>query len=203
MIDAFRTFATAQRLGEHLADTILAGLDTLTIEPASLEVRVTHPRLELKQYAPLATMTKAKDEALAQLVEGDTSPAMLAARQRSLFARIEEYYARLYEALTGPDPRRLTVECSAVRLGHTALVTLPGEVFVRIALALRDASPFPRTFFLGLANDYIGYVPDEQATATSGYEVVASRVPATAGVALAHEAASLLTALAATGKASA
>jgi hypothetical protein len=198
IIDSFRTFATAQRLGERLADAVLEGLQTLVAEPPLLEVLTAHPRLRLKQYAPLATMTKAKEAALADLVDGDTSPEMLSKRQRSLFARIEEYYAMLCEASPEPEPKHLPVECIALRLGNTALVTLPGEIFVRIALNIRESSPFARTFFLGLANDYIGYVPDEEATVTSGYEVVASRVPAQAGVVLQTAAADLLAALHAT-----
>ena len=192
VIDTFRTFETAQRLGERLADTVLSGLDTLTTEPATLEVRTAYPRLKLKQYGPVAAMTASKEESLGQLGEGDMSPAMLAKRQRSLFARIEEYYAKLYEALAEPEPKHLQVECVALRFGDSALVTLPGEIFVRIALWIRERSPFPRTFFLGLANDYIGYVPDEQANATSGYEVVASRVRAEAGPVLANAAVELL-----------
>lgn len=195
VIDTFRTFETAQRLGERLADAVLAGLGELTVEAPLLDVRTAHPRLKLKQYPPVAEMTQAKEDALAQLVAGDMSREMLVKRQQSLFARIEEYYAKLYEASPESDPKHLRVECIALRLGDTALVTLPGEIFVRIALAVRERSPFPRTFFLGLANDYIGYVPDEKATATSGYEVVASRVPASAGVVLAEEAGKLLAAL--------
>jgi neutral ceramidase len=204
IIDSFRTFETAQRLGERLADAVLSGLPSLVTEPATLDIRTAHPNLALKQYAPLAKMTRAKTEALAQLVDGgDTSPEMLAKRQRSLFARIEEFYAKLYEESAEPEPKHLRVECVALRLGGMAVVTLPGEIFVRIALGIREGSPFTRTCFLGLANDYIGYVPDEQATATSGYEVVASRVPAAAGLVLQRAAIDLLVELHANGKVSA
>jgi neutral ceramidase len=56
-------------------------------------------------------------------------------------------------------------------------------VFVAIALNIRRESPFARTMFFGLANDYIGYVPTAEANANAGYEVVASRVgPDAAGI---------------------
>jgi hypothetical protein len=65
---------------------------------------------------------------------------------------------------------------TAVQIGHTAIVTFPGEVFVAIALEIRRRSPFPRTMFFGLTNDYVGYIPTADANASAGYEVVASRV---------------------------
>jgi hypothetical protein len=116
---------------------------------------------------------------------------MLLKRQQALFARIEEYYASLYEAseVSEPtEPKTLAVEISAILLGGTVFLTLPGEIFIRVALAMRAASPFARTLFLGLTNNYIGYLPDEMSSATSGYEVIASRVPASAGKLLQDEA---------------
>jgi hypothetical protein len=65
-------------------------------------------------------------------------------------------------------------------------------VFVRIALKIRSDSPFAKTMFLGLTNNYIGYVPDEDAAASQGYEVVASRVPWQAGELLQETAVRLL-----------
>lgn len=185
IIDSFRTFATAQRLGEHLADAVLAGLPKLTLEPPTLTLATRTVHLPLKSYASLASMTAAREEALASVA---ADPANLTLRQRALFARIEEYYAKLYEASPTAEPKTLPVELTAILLGQTLFLTLPGEIFVRVALAIRAASPFPRTLFLGLANNYIGYLPDDEATASSGYEVVASRVPAAAGHILQHEA---------------
>jgi neutral ceramidase len=181
IIDPYRTFATAQRLGEILADAVLDGMASLTVEPARVSVRSQQLALELKQYAPVADMTQRREDALAA-IGAQSGTELIAAKQRYLFARIEEYYARLYEAAAGPEPKRLTAELSVIQLGETSLVTLPGEVFVRIALNIRSASPFMKTMFLGLTNDYIGYVPDRFATATAGYEVIASRVPWNAGV---------------------
>ena len=193
IVDSFRTFETAQRLGERLADAVLAGMDDLVEEPPMIEVHSSSVKLPLQRYAPLPEMTAARERAFEQLSLPLGSAEMLAARQSSLFARIEEYYAMLYEAVPGPEPKLLSAEFSMIRLGESIFFTLPGEVFVRIALNIRAASPFAKTFFLGLTNDYIGYVPDENATATLGYEVVASRVPWEAGVVFQQEAAKMLT----------
>jgi hypothetical protein len=58
--------------------------------------------------------------------------------------------------------------------GDLALVTMPGEPFIRHQLDLREASPVPVTFLLSLAYSGAGcpflvYVPTEQAVAEGGY----------------------------------
>lgn len=189
VIDSFRTFETAQILGEKLAQAVLAGLPSMVEEEPLLVVKSTYAALPLKSYEPLPAMTERKAVAVAALAEPD---APLAAKQTALFARIEEYYARLYEESETVEPKHLPAEIGVLRVGETSFVSLPGEIFVRVALAIRERSPFPRTLFLGLANDYIGYLPDEFASTTSGYEVVASRVPAAAGRILQQHALELL-----------
>ncbi len=192
IVDDFRTFETARRLGERLADAVLLGMPRLTEEVAEIAVLGRVVSLPLKSYEMLPVMTAAREEMRLQVTPDLAGKEMVAAKQRYLFARIEEYYAKLYEELNEPEPKHLRVECSAIRLGSLFLLTLPGEVFVRIALEMRAAAPSLKMLFLGLTNDYIGYVPDEFATAGAGYEVVASRVPWQAGVAFQTAAAELL-----------
>ncbi len=192
IVDSFRTFQTAQRLGESLADAVLAGLDALSYEEALIVISSSEVFLPLKRYRPLDEMVAHREAALKQLSNAESEADSLWTRQQYLFARIEEYYACLYEGSAGPEPKTLPVTLTAFRLGKAAFLTLPGEVFVRIALGIRERSPFETTMFLGLTNDYIGYVPDHEATSTSGYEVIASRVPASAGDMLQEAAAKLL-----------
>lgn len=192
IVDSFRTFDTAKRLGEKLADAVIASLGALTPESPFVDVLTTHPALPLKPYEPLALMTSRREAAASRIDLSLDPRETLLQRQHFLFARIEEYYAKLYEVSPSAQPKSLSVEFSAILLGETCFVTLPAEVFVSVALAIREASPFAKTLFLGLANDYIGYLPDERATAASGYEVIASRVPAAAGTILQREAALML-----------
>jgi hypothetical protein len=123
------------------------------------------------------------------------SASLLELRQQALFSRIEEYYSSLYESSPSPEPKTLPVELTALCIGGTAMVSLPGEVFVAIGLEIRSRSPFGKTFLLGLTNDYIGYLPTVSAAASSGYEVVASRIPAEAAERLTKYATTLLQAL--------
>ncbi|HEY8997635.1 MAG TPA: neutral/alkaline non-lysosomal ceramidase N-terminal domain-containing protein [Edaphobacter sp.] len=194
VIDSFRTFATAQRLGERLADAALSGLGELEEVDPAIAVESVSMRLPLKSYRPLVEMTEAKRIALAALddADGQEGLAGLRRKQTALFARIEEYYASLYEASQEAEPKVLPLEFTAIGIGNTVLLSLPGEVFVQIALDIRSASPFAKTMFLGLTNDYAGYIPTANASATSGYEVVASRVPGEASRQLTEEAVALL-----------
>ena len=194
VIDSFRTFATAQRLGERLADAALRGLGELGGVDPVIAVESVSMRLPLKSYHPLAEMTEAKRIAVAALDGADVQegPPGLRLKQAALFARIEEYYASLYEESQKAEPKVLPLEFTAIGLGDTVLLSLPGEVFVQIALNIRSASPFAKTMFLGLTNDYAGYIPTADASATSGYEVVASRVPGEASRQLVEEAIALL-----------
>jgi hypothetical protein len=74
-----------------------------------------------------------------------------------------------------PDPRGRLVRIGALRLGEAAFVFLAGEPFVEIGLAIRRASPWPFTVVVGYADDYIGYIPTDEAFQNGGYETHAGR----------------------------
>jgi hypothetical protein len=189
-----RTFERAQELGNRLADSVYDGMPGLTNEEPHLAVEATTARLPLKTYAPLADMRARREQAGADMREAEKAGAsernVILARQRSLFSRIEEYYAVLSEHL--PAPKLLDAELTALRIGETVVLTFPGEVFVGIALDIRQRSPFVKTMFAGLANDYLGYIPTREANASLGYEVIASRVTPAAADILAESSVELL-----------
>jgi len=101
------------------------------------------------------------DQALGNLrpVEG----SQLAVRWRRI-----ELPARTLEGEPQAEPLLATV--GAVRLGGAAMVFLPGEPFVEIALKIREASPFDFTAVVGYAESYIGYIPTDRALDGGGYE---------------------------------
>jgi len=189
-----RTFERAKELGDRLADSVSAGLGGLRQETGALRVDAIVASLPLKNYAPVSEM-RSRRELAGERINGAERSGLpdrdqILLKQESLFSRIEEYYALLSDGL--PEPRLLEAELTALRIGDTALLSLPGEVFVGISLSIRNRSPFARTMFLGLANDYIGYVPTKEASASLGYEVVASRVTPEADAVLTDAAVGLL-----------
>ncbi|MFH0965786.1 MAG: hypothetical protein V2A58_17445 [Planctomycetota bacterium] len=61
-------------------------------------------------------------------------------------------------------------EVAGLRLGDAAFIGLPGEPFVEIGLAIREASPFKFTSVFALLGDLAGYVPMPECFDQGGYE---------------------------------
>ncbi|MCY4438035.1 MAG: neutral/alkaline non-lysosomal ceramidase N-terminal domain-containing protein [Chloroflexi bacterium] len=66
---------------------------------------------------------------------------------------------------------QVAFEVQALRIGDVALVGGAGEVFIELAHAVQERSPFAHTMYLGYANGDIGYIPTATAYAEGGYEV--------------------------------
>lgn len=85
------------------------------------------------------------------------------------------------------------VEVQVVALGkEAAWVSLPGEIFVELGLAIKKASSFKYTFIAELANGSIGYIPDSRAYDQGNYEVVSARCAKGSGELLVKAATRLL-----------
>jgi hypothetical protein len=83
-------------------------------------------------------------------------------------------------------------------IGDIALVGIPGEPFASLGVEIKRRSPFRYTYIVELANDYIGYIPDEEGFKLKGYQVWTgyhSFVEKGAGEAIVDEAVRLLNSL--------
>lgn len=99
----------------------------------------------------------------------------------------DDYRAVLYKKLRAEQDRDIPVEQVCIALGDTALVSFPGELYTEIGKQIKLQSPFTRTYVLGLANGYVGYVPTRKAISEGGYAEEVRRVDAAAEeVVLAH-----------------
>jgi neutral ceramidase len=71
----------------------------------------------------------------------------------------------------------MDLEVQVFRLSdQVAVVGLPGEVFVDLGLAIKQASPFATTLVIELCGDAPGYIPTQKAFKEGSYETVNSRV---------------------------
>ena len=95
--------------------------------------------------------------------------------------------------VTAREGKPQSVEVQVIALGNDlALVSLPGEIFVELGLAIKKASPFKHTFIAELANGSIGYIPNHSAYAEGNYEVVSARCAAGSGEMLVDAAVRML-----------
>jgi neutral ceramidase len=58
-----------------------------------------------------------------------------------------------------------------LRINDTVVWAAPVELLCEIAIAVRNRSPFPRTFYFGYTNGWFGYLPTAQAFEEGGYEL--------------------------------
>ncbi len=87
----------------------------------------------------------------------------------------------------------LEVEVQVISFSdELAIVSLPGEIFVELGLAIKKASPFRHTIIAELANGSMGYVPNREAYPQGNYEVVSARGAAGSGERLVEVALRLL-----------
>ena len=57
-----------------------------------------------------------------------------------------------------------------LKINDTLIWSAPVELFCEIATAVRDAAPFPQTFYFGYTNGWFGYLPTRAAFKEGGYE---------------------------------
>ncbi len=90
--------------------------------------------------------------------------------------------------------KTLPVEVTTMTIGdEVAIVCLPGEVFVELGLAIKQASPFRTTFIIELSNAVETiYVPHRAAYAGGSYEVTNSALQPGSGEMLVEAAIKLL-----------
>jgi len=86
-----------------------------------------------------------------------------------------EVYEREYNFLVAEGAKDLTTPLQAVRIGDVGFGSVPGELFVEYGLKLKERSPFPFTYAVELANDYVGYLITQEAYEQGGYEACTLR----------------------------
>jgi neutral ceramidase len=115
-------------------------------------------------------------------------------RHREPYANSVEYISwGLSRTLAGVG-ESIPVEVNVITLGpDVAIVSLPGEVFVELGLAIKQGSPFKTTFVIELSNaGETIYVPNRAAYAGGSYEVTNSALRPGSGEVLVEAALGLL-----------
>jgi hypothetical protein len=169
----------ARRIGTVLAGAVCKTYPLLRpVKGGGLKVRSQTVQLPL---APITREDVARAKEVVQRVRDPKTPFL---------EKVKAYQVLDVAARRG---RPLEVEVQVIALGdRVAWVSLPGEIFVELGLAIKKASPFPYTLIAELANGSIGYIPDRPAYAQGNYEVVSARCAAGSGEVLVEAAVGLL-----------
>ncbi len=173
---------STEEIGTLLARTIVAGVPKLRpLERPSLAVRSARFDAPLQRFPPERVEQARKDIARAKEIP--------------FYTLVEAHSILDIDSRAGGT---YPLEVQAIRLSReVAIVTVPGEVFVELGLAIKRASPFKTTLVIELSNDSgPAYIPTKKAFSESGYEVLASRLEAGGGERIVEEAVRLLKELA-------
>ncbi|MBI1901982.1 MAG: neutral/alkaline non-lysosomal ceramidase N-terminal domain-containing protein [Planctomycetia bacterium] len=164
-------------IGALLAETVRSELPRLQEKKPRLAVRCATVEVPLQKFPP------------EKIEEARERLAKVGTRELSFLDQVEACKIMALE-LRGETAK---FDVQAFRLADdVALVTLPGEVFVELGLAIKKASPFKTTLVVELANDNPAYVPTKKAFAEGSYETVNSLVAPGGGEMLAEAALRLL-----------
>ncbi len=158
-------FENSARMGIILAGAVLKTWPELRpVSPNPLRVKRETVLL------PLPKISRSDVETAHQIVarHRDTK-----AKQPTFLETVHAYKVLDVEARQG---KPIAVEVQVVAMANDlAWVSLPGEIFVELGLAIKQDSPFPNTIIAELANGSIGYIPTRRAYSQGNYEVVSAR----------------------------
>jgi len=145
------------------------------------EVLKTFEHLGWLDAGPLGVRNETVELPLAKIEAGDVEKAReVAARHREGKSNQPTFLeaVKAYKVLdvVGREGKPLEAEVQVIALGKdVAWVGLPGEIFVELGLAIKNASPFKYTVIAELANGSVGYVPTKRAYPEGNYEPVSAR----------------------------
>jgi len=160
-----------------------------TVAGANLEF-ATEPSLAVKTEITSAPLQRYRPEDIAWARENIKK---VGTRELSFLEQVKAYKILAIEMRDGDT---IPLEVQVFRLSpEVAVVGLPGEVFVDLALTIKRASPFPTTLVIELCQDAPGYIPTKKAFAEGSYETVNSRIAPGGGEMMADTAIRLLKAL--------
>ena len=175
---------TTEHIGRTLAKTVADALAELKTAAPSLAVA------RAVVDAPLQTFTADEIEQARRDIH------KVGTQELSFLDQVRAYKILAVQWRGGST---LPLEVQVFRLSNdVAVVGLPGEVFVDLGLAIKQASPFATTLIIELCHDAPGYIPTRKAFAEGSYETVNSRVAPGGGERMAEAAIGLLAQLAPT-----
>lgn len=181
--DQFKGQVQTETIGNKLAETVLKTAGALsTDEQAQLAIARSVLTVPTQKYSA------------EEIKQAAANMHKIGTRELSFLEQVEAN--KITDLNLSYPTGTADIEVQVVRLSpKTAIVCLPGEVFVDLGLAIKAASPFEHTLIMELCNSVPAYIPTRKAFAEGSYETVNSRIAPGGGEKMAEEAIRLLRSL--------
>lgn len=156
----------ARRVATALAGEVIKVISREPLQD-SVKLDVTSTMIELK----LQRVTEKDVEIAKQILEGNEPSPGEGPFSFVVGQPIPENLRRAYAnhvLSVAKLPPTIETEVQVMRIGDSAWIALPGEIFTEIGLAIKEKSPISQTFIIGLANDGIGYICTDHAYENEG-----------------------------------
>jgi len=165
-IDPIRHFEGVDAVQD--AGRTVAGATRQVVEGLSFDGKATISNAQVDCDLPL-DWEDARREATEYLFHGKTR------KHHEVLARasfMRDWTHEILGLLASNPPAYWRSPIQALRIGNTALVGIPGEVYTLIGEAIRARSPFKDTWVVGYANGSVGYLTDPRDYAEETYGAV-------------------------------
>jgi hypothetical protein len=195
------SFQAAQALGMTLAGAALKAAErAYPTDEAVLHAVRREVYLPLKPLSPVETLQESITVRRAQIQaseqQGSLPEDMSGLRGELIQLGHQLHMAKELQRLERPEDLEALRKCTEIQgfaVDNVAFISVPGEVFVEIGLAIRQRSPFDTTVVIGYANDIsVSYVPTATSYEEGGYEPNWAIVDRGAAQLLEEEASALL-----------
>lgn len=172
-----RSFSFAEKKGKILADAALSVLDSIhtngdftvdaVYEKFAFPKRTSYPytysealQWQKRAYAQLAKMTPELGKTIGpRKLDYYKVDCWLADQAVNVSKSI----------LENPAPAPVMMAMQGIRIGDNYLISFPNEVFTEIGLGVKNASPHPNTYIIGVAGGHMGYIPTKAEYLEQGY----------------------------------
>jgi len=175
----------AQELEEELGGTVLflpgafGSTHNLTLSADEMAYRIKRAVKEALSYAEprevsqVASVKREIEYRVREFDEGREDEAVSYYCRKRLEdpEPVIEVFRRMRRELAPHQGETRRTWLQVLLVGDIAFVGVPGELFTKLGLLIKRRSPFRYTYIVGLANDYIGYIPDREAFGLGGYQV--------------------------------
>ena len=153
-------------------------LDVRTAEAVTRIKAAVGDALDRAQPRPLSHVTGRRKEVTLRVRRFDDAAddaavvAYCTKRQPAPFAeKTIDVFRAMRKKLASRQGAERKTWVQAIVIGDVALVGVPGEFFTYLGQEIKRRSPYRYTYVCELANDYVGYIPDERAFDKGGYQV--------------------------------